>query len=118
MPYILPKLSCKKQHCDDNIVDTVISVDDTWQKCGFTSLNGAVAARSIETGCILDVATDNVKLTFAGGWVLCSDVIFVAKINFLIHVNYFFMRIIRTFLTHPWSVVRVLYISSFVYTNN
>ena len=55
MPYILPKLSCKKQHCDDNIVDTGISVDGTWQKRGFTSLNGAVTAISIETGRILDV---------------------------------------------------------------
>ena len=55
MPYILPKLSCKKQYCDDNIVDTTICVDDTWQKRGFTSFNGAVAAISIETGRILDV---------------------------------------------------------------
>ena len=41
--------------CDDNIVDTGISVDGTWHKLGFTSLNGAVAAISIETGRILDV---------------------------------------------------------------
>ena len=34
---------------------TLISVDDTWQKRGCTSLDGAVAAISIETGCILDV---------------------------------------------------------------
>ena len=32
--------------CDDNIVDTGISVDGTWQKRGFTSLNGVVAAIS------------------------------------------------------------------------
>ena len=41
--------------CDNNIVDIVISVDCTWHKRGFTSLNGAVAAISIETGRILDV---------------------------------------------------------------
>ena len=41
--------------CDDNIVDTGISVDGTWQKRRFTSLNGAVAAISIKTGRILDV---------------------------------------------------------------
>ena len=40
---------------DDNIVDTGISADGTWHKRGFTSLNGAVAAISIETGRILDV---------------------------------------------------------------
>ena len=40
---------------DDNIVDTGISVDGTWQERGFTSPNGAVAAISIETGRILDV---------------------------------------------------------------
>ena len=39
----------------DNVVDTGVSVDGTWQKRGFTSLNGAVAAISIETGRILDV---------------------------------------------------------------
>ena len=49
------KLSCKKQHCDDNIVDTGISVDGNRQKRGFTSLNGVVTAISMETGCILDV---------------------------------------------------------------
>ena len=37
------------------IVDAGISVDGTWHKRGFTSLNGAVVAVSIETGCILDV---------------------------------------------------------------
>ena len=41
--------------CDDNIVDTGIYVDGTWHKRGFTSLNGAMAAISIETGRILDV---------------------------------------------------------------
>ena len=42
-------------NCDDNIVDTGISVDGTWNKRGLTSLNGAVAAISIETGRIFDV---------------------------------------------------------------
>ena len=41
--------------CDDNVDDTGISVDGTWQERGFTSLNGAVAAISIETVRILDV---------------------------------------------------------------
>ena len=50
---IYNKIHCAD--CDDNIVDTGISVDGTWQKRGFTSLNGAVAAISIETGRILDV---------------------------------------------------------------
>ena len=37
------------------IADTGVSVDGTWQKRGFTSLNGAVAAISMDTGRILDV---------------------------------------------------------------
>ena len=41
--------------CDDNIVETGISVGGTWQIRGFTSLNGAVTAISIETGRNLDV---------------------------------------------------------------
>ena len=54
VPYILLKLSSSID-CDDNIVDTGISVDGTWPKRGFTSRNCAVAAISIETGRILDV---------------------------------------------------------------
>ena len=51
-------LDIHKQNHDvtiDNVVDTGVSVDGTWQKRGFTSLNGAVAAISIETGRVLDV---------------------------------------------------------------
>ena len=51
-------LEIHQQHHDvtiDNVVDTVVSVDGTWQKRGYTSLNGAVAAISIETGRVLDV---------------------------------------------------------------
>ena len=40
---------------ENDIVDTAVSVDGTWQKRGFTSYNGAVAAISITTGRILDV---------------------------------------------------------------
>ena len=39
----------------DGIVETSISCDETWQKRGFTSLNGAVAVLSTETGKVLDV---------------------------------------------------------------
>ena len=50
------KLVCSRFDCDwCHVVDTGVSVDCTWQKRGFTSLNGAVAAISIETGCVLDV---------------------------------------------------------------
>ena len=68
----MPKLSCKKQHWKynkkhdadcDNIIDIGISVDGTWQKRGFTSRKGAVAAISIETGRILDM---EVKTTVRG----------------------------------------------------
>ena len=40
----------------DGIVDTAVSVDGTWQKRGYSSVNGAVAAISINTGRILDIA--------------------------------------------------------------
>ena len=39
---------------DDNIVNTSVSVDGTWQKGGFSSLNGTMAAISIDTGKVLD----------------------------------------------------------------
>ena len=39
----------------DQIVDVDITIDGTWQKRGFTSMNGAVAAISIDTGRIIDV---------------------------------------------------------------
>ena len=39
----------------DGIVETSISCDGTWQKRGFTSLNGAIAVLSTETGKVLDV---------------------------------------------------------------
>ena len=39
---------------EDGIVETSISCDGTWQKRGFTSLNGAVAVLSTETGKVLD----------------------------------------------------------------
>ena len=39
----------------DQIVDVGITIDGTWQKRGFTSMNGSVAAISIDTGRIIDV---------------------------------------------------------------
>ena len=42
--------------CGNNdITDVGVSLDGTWQKRGFTSLNGAVACISIDTGRILDI---------------------------------------------------------------
>ena len=40
---------------DDEITDASISCDGTWQKRGFTSLNGAVVIISTDTGKVLDV---------------------------------------------------------------
>ena len=40
---------------ENDVVHTAVSVDGTWQKRGFTSYNGAVAAISITTGRVLDV---------------------------------------------------------------
>ncbi len=42
---------------DDGLCHTSISVDGTWQRRGFSSLNGAVAAISMGTGKVLDVAS-------------------------------------------------------------
>ena len=36
--------------------DVGVSVDETWQKTGFSSTNGVVAAISVDTGKVLDVA--------------------------------------------------------------
>ena len=38
-----------------SIVDVGISCDGTWQRRGFSSLNGAVVCMSIDTGNVLDV---------------------------------------------------------------
>ena len=37
-----------------DVIDTAVSVDGTWQRRGFTSLNGIVTAISVDTGKILD----------------------------------------------------------------
>ena len=39
---------------DPNIVDTSVSVDGSWQRRGFSSLNGVVTAISMDTGKVLD----------------------------------------------------------------
>ena len=40
---------------ENDVVDTTVSVDGTWQKRGFTSYNDSVAAISITSGRISDV---------------------------------------------------------------
>ena len=40
---------------ESNITDTAVSSDGTWQRRGYSSLNGAVVAISMETGRVLDV---------------------------------------------------------------
>ena len=49
--------ACNEIHRDspDEIVDTAVSLDETSQKRGFTSYNGAVVAIYIQTGRIIDV---------------------------------------------------------------
>ena len=42
---------------DDIQVDTGVSVDGSWQRRGFSSLNGVVTVISIEDGKILDTGT-------------------------------------------------------------
>ena len=44
-----------RRNSPDEIIDTAVSLDGTWQKRGFTSYNGAVVAISIPTGRIVDV---------------------------------------------------------------
>ena len=40
----------------DGVVDTAVSVRGTWQRRGYSSMNGAVAAISMNTGNVLDIA--------------------------------------------------------------
>ena len=40
---------------DADIVDTSVSCGGTWQRRGFSSLNGAVACVSMDTGKVLDI---------------------------------------------------------------
>ena len=39
----------------DAVLDIGVSVDGTWQKRGFTSINGAVVAISLNSGKVVDV---------------------------------------------------------------
>eukprot|EP00795_Rhopilema_esculentum_P007335 gene7335-13066_t len=49
--------SCELHGVDKNaVVNCGVSVDGTWQKPGYASLNGCVAALSIDTGKVLNVA--------------------------------------------------------------
>ena len=45
----------EKVYGEDEIVETSVPCEGTWQKHGFSSLNGAVAVISIETGKVEDV---------------------------------------------------------------
>ncbi|GFV62055.1 uncharacterized protein TNCV_4108581 [Trichonephila clavipes] len=45
----------KKQNISSDIVKCGISVDGTWQRRGYTSMNGCVAAISVDTGKVLDI---------------------------------------------------------------
>ncbi|GFV11259.1 uncharacterized protein TNCV_3723481 [Trichonephila clavipes] len=45
----------KKQNLSSDIVKYGISVDGTWQRRGYTSMNGCVAAISVDTGKVLDI---------------------------------------------------------------
>ncbi|GFV69731.1 uncharacterized protein TNCV_1348841 [Trichonephila clavipes] len=45
----------KKQNLSSDIVKCSISVDGTWQRRGYTSMNGSVAAISVDTGKMLDI---------------------------------------------------------------
>ncbi|GFU99860.1 uncharacterized protein TNCV_146301 [Trichonephila clavipes] len=45
----------KQQNLSSDIVKCGISVDGTWQRRGYTSMNGCVAAISIDTGKVLDI---------------------------------------------------------------
>ncbi|GFU87053.1 uncharacterized protein TNCV_1586411 [Trichonephila clavipes] len=45
----------KHQNLSSDIVKCGISVDGTWQRRGYTSMNGCVAAISVDTGKVLDI---------------------------------------------------------------
>ena len=54
---------------EGEVVDAGISNDGTWQKRGFSSLNGAVASLSIDTGKVLDI---EVMSRYCNACVNCS----------------------------------------------
>ena len=49
------ELQKKSESSVADVCNVGVSVDGTWQRRGFSSLNGAVAAISIDTGCVLDI---------------------------------------------------------------
>ena len=48
------ELSVQSEH-GDNVVDTSVSCDGSWQRRGFSSLNGFVSAISMDSGKIVDI---------------------------------------------------------------
>ncbi|GFX99662.1 uncharacterized protein TNCV_3053191 [Trichonephila clavipes] len=54
----------KQQNLSSDIVKCGISVDGTWQRRGYTSMNGCVAATSVDTGKVLDIEVIYVVLLF------------------------------------------------------
>ncbi|GFX13372.1 uncharacterized protein TNCV_2191271 [Trichonephila clavipes] len=46
----------------NKIVECGISVDGTWQRRGYSSMNGCVAALSVDTGKVVDIEIYNVVI--------------------------------------------------------
>ena len=53
-----------RQNCqnEDEILDIGVLCDGTWQRRGFSSLNGVVAALSLDSGKVIDVEIVNPNL--------------------------------------------------------
>ena len=49
----------EKTNNADDVLDVAVSCDGTWQRRGYSSLNGVVAALSMKTGKIVDVEAMN-----------------------------------------------------------
>ena len=49
------ELRSQSNASEDEIADTAVSCDGTWQKCGYSSLNGVTTVISMENGKVLDI---------------------------------------------------------------
>ena len=51
----IEELRCLQNAASTDVIDIGVSVDGTWQRRGFSSLNGVLVAVSIDSGKIVDI---------------------------------------------------------------
>ncbi|GFX76655.1 hypothetical protein TNCV_3163731 [Trichonephila clavipes] len=69
----------KQQNLSSDIVKCGISVDGTWQRRGYTSMNGCVAAISVDTGKVLDIEVMSSYWQHVRDFRLCQETLNMSR---------------------------------------